>query len=199
MISKDFQMTRALALLALVFGCVACDDDGSAATPDAGVAPQPEAEPAPQPAAEPEPQADFACEEVDFGGTGWGGQAVVDGALALEAGVTYRVSTTVLYLRPGAEAFETFNEKLGPIIGELGTTDGLLAFNFGASDRCGTQRTVTVWRDVDSMYRFVGSPSHVAAMGISSAVGFAAVTDSWDSAGDAIPQDWSDYRARLLE
>lgn len=187
---------RLLLALTLAAGLFACDDDDSSTgTPE----PQPEAEPAPQPEAEPEPQADLSCAETDFGGTGWLGPAVTDGAPALDPEATYHVSTTVLYLRPGDAAFTTFNTKLGPIVGSLGEMDGLLAYHFGGSERCGSQRTITIWRDVEAMYRFVAHPSHTDAMAVTSEVSLAALTDAWESSGADVPTDWETYKARLRE
>ena len=179
-------MFRMLALAAALALTVACDD-GDAKTVEPG--PEPEPEMISQP----------LCEETDFGGTGWSGSATVDGALALDAEATYRVSTTVLFLKDGDTPFEKFNQVLGPILGALGENDGLLAYQFGGSTRCGAQRTITIWRDAEAMYRFVGSPAHVDAMALTAEIGRDARVESWESAGSEVGDDWAGYKARLTE
>lgn len=194
-------MRRLCTALALAATLSACDDgddsDPIGGDPQPDVTPQPDAEPAPQPDAEPEAPNPVDCVEDDFGSSGWLGPASVDGALSIEADGTYQVSTTVLYLKPTEEAFVGFNQKLGPILGDLDGTEGLLAYHFGGSPTCGSQRTISVWRDAESMYRFVGTPAHVDAMLNADAFSAAFITDAWAASGADISNEWPMYIERL--
>jgi hypothetical protein len=183
-------MLRWTLMLTAALACAACDESDSTTETPA------EMPPAEMPT---EMDAQPLCVEDDFGGTGWLGPAVQDGVLTLDPATTYRVSTTVLYLQDGDTPFQTFNQKIGPILGEMATMDGLLAWHLGSSEKCGAQRTITVWRDIDAMYRFVGSPAHVDAMGITSDVARDARVTSWDSVGADVALEWADYRPRLMD
>lgn len=188
-------MLRWTTLLTALLACAACD--GESPTPTE-MPPMPaQMEPPTDTEQPPEHTEQPLCEESDFGATGWLGPAVEDGALRLDPDATYRVSTTVLYLKPGQTAFETFNQKVGAILGEMANMDGLMAWHLGSSATCGAQRTITVWRDADAMYRFVGSPAHVDAMGATRDLSDDARVLSWESTGADVALDWDSYRQRL--
>lgn len=89
--------------------------------------------------------------------------SAVDANGALMAG-QYVFSTTRLKLRFTPAAGQRFNELMGPISTALASQPGLLAQSVATSTRCNVARTLTVWRDEASMYAFVSSSSHTAAM-----------------------------------
>ena len=89
------------------------------------------------------------------------GPGVVDGALPPGQ---YVIAATYLQGKPTEQAMSLFQALVDPITRELPTTPGLIGARFGNSSTCLTSRTVSVWKDEASMYRFVASPSHAAAM-----------------------------------
>lgn len=89
--------------------------------------------------------------------------SAVDANGALVAG-QYVFSTTRLKLRFTPAAGQQFNALMGPISEELAAQPGLLAQSVATSTRCNVARTFTVWRDEASMYAFVSSRAHTAAM-----------------------------------
>lgn len=105
------------------------------------------------------------------------GPGLVDGALPPGQ---YAISTTHLRLKEGPATMARFSELLQPVLGQLGSSDGLVAQSLAVSSSCGTARTLTVWRDVDAMYAFVLSPAHAAAV--------AAVSEV--SRGNSIAMHW---------
>jgi hypothetical protein len=77
---------------------------------------------------------------------------------------SYLVSSTYLKRVRTQEAQEQFQQLMGPIVEALQSNPGLVAVQFGMSSSCFTARTLTVWKDEEAMYRFVGSPAHSEAM-----------------------------------
>lgn len=77
---------------------------------------------------------------------------------------TYVFSTTYLALRVDASGQQRFNEVSGPIQRRLDTQPGLLAYTALVADSCAVARTFSVWADEASMYSFVGSEAHAAAV-----------------------------------
>jgi hypothetical protein len=139
---------------------------------------------------------DEACNrgerEPDFAAQPMTGPGLVDGGVPAPDGGTYVISSTYLRMPSGDQAKSSFGRLTGPILQSLPTTDGLLGWSFASSDSCRTARTLLVWRDMDSMIRFVGSEAHATAMGQVSSVsrGGSAVTHwsgteadvNWDTA-----------------
>ena len=99
--------------------------------------------------------------EDDFGAQPLMGPGVVNGAL--EPG-SYLFSTTYLRLRREPAAQMRFGQLMEPILADLMSRDGLVAFSLGGSDACGVARTLTVWRDDSAMLGFVTSAAHGAAV-----------------------------------
>ncbi len=94
----------------------------------------------------------------------------------------YVVSSTYLKMRPEPAAQARFQELMGPISQSLQAQEGLVAIQLAASERCGTARTLTVWRDEAAMYTFVTGEAHMTAV---RAVGEV-------SRGGSIVTHWSD-------
>jgi heme-degrading monooxygenase HmoA len=100
--------------------------------------------------------------EADLESSPLAGSAVrEDGTLAPGR---YIVSSTYLRLQPGEVALARFQQLMGPIAQALETQEGLVAIQLAASERCGTARTLSVWRDAEAMYGFVVGPAHQAAV-----------------------------------
>ena len=76
----------------------------------------------------------------------------------------YVVSSTYLRLRPEPAAQARFGELMGPISQSLQAQQGLVALQLATSERCGTARTLSVWRDEAAMYAFVVGDAHQAAI-----------------------------------
>lgn len=115
----------------------------------------------------------------------WMGPGVdsATGALMPQEG-TLIVSTTYLRLQPTDEARARFGELMNPILGDLFGNPELVAVQLALSERCGTARTLSVWRSVEGMFTFAASDSHATA---ASAVGDVSrggsVVTHWEAAG----------------
>ncbi|GAB4568408.1 MAG: hypothetical protein Tsb0020_21830 [Haliangiales bacterium] len=110
---------------------------------------------------------------------------------------SYIAHTTFLILRP--EAGERFNQLTGPIIADLETREGLIAYSLGSSEQCGTVRTMGIWASQEAMYDFVLGPAHSAAMAESAVVGENGATTSWEVLPDEIPMSWDLARRKIGE
>jgi hypothetical protein len=77
---------------------------------------------------------------------------------------TYLFSSTYLTLKTDAAGQQRFNEAMGPIRRRLDSQPGLLASSERLADSCAVARTFSVWADEASMYSFVGSEAHAAAV-----------------------------------
>jgi hypothetical protein len=178
---------------------LACSDDSKGVTPasaPAGTTTSASAEP---------PGCERSAELEDDFATGgdlnaWEGPGVDPKTKALpepEAG-GYVVATTRLNLLP--EGQKLFSKHVGAILGELQKQPGFVAYQTGFSEKCGVARTLTVWKDEESLYAFVTGPAHKAAIddtskmsrGLSNTTHFAATRAAdatWTAAAQAIAAD----------
>lgn len=108
---------------------------------------------------------------------------------------TYVASTTFLILNP--DQGQRFQELSAAIGADLQTREGLVALAFGQSEKCGTVRTMAVWKSRDAMLDFVFAPAHAAAMAEGHIVGLNGVVTSWEVAADEIPMSWELARTKL--
>lgn len=97
--------------------------------------------------------------EPDLNTSPFSGAGVADGKIA--AG-EYVISSTYLRLKAGQQ--DRFETLLDPIMADLGARDGLVAISLGGSPKCGTARTLAVWRDDVAMFAFVTGEAHSAAV-----------------------------------
>ena len=186
-----------IALLASACLLLACSEDSTAApaAAPAGTSTAASAEP-PGCERSGELEADFSA-GADL--TTWSGPGVdpKTGALLPPEGGTYVVATTRLNLR--ADGAELFSKHVGAIFGELSSQPGFVASQTGFSEKCGVARTLSVWKDEESLYAFVTGKAHQAAIndtakmsrGLSNTTHFdARVEDiSWQAAARAIGED----------
>lgn len=140
-----------------------------------------------------------ACEryklEPDFEGAPLTGPHVQDGELM--AG-DYIISSTYLQLRAEPEARQKLGELMAPIMADLMKRDGLLALSFGDSKRCGTARTLAVWRDDVAMFGFVTGEAHGRAVqAIDELSRGGSVVMHWS--GDKSSASWSSAMSYLAE
>ena len=107
--------------------------------------------------------------ESDLDSTAFMGPAVdpATGEFKMEPGVTYVVSSTYGTPVPGpdgAPVTQRYLELFSAIEEQLQKEPGLLAMKLANSDKCGSGRTLAVWKSEEEMYDFVTSAAHLAAM-----------------------------------
>lgn len=96
---------------------------------------------------------------------------------------TLIVSTTYLRLQPTEEARARFGELMNPLLGDLFGNPELVAVQLGMSERCGSARTLSVWRSVEGMFTFVTSDSHAnAAAAVGDVSRGGSVVTHWEAA-----------------
>lgn len=109
----------------------------------------------------------------------------------------FLVSSTYLAMPTTAAARARFGELMAPIGERLAGQRGLLAYSLGASDRCYTARTLTVWESEEAMLDFVVSPAHSTAMAAVSEVSRGqSLVDHWEER-DADQITWASVAQHL--
>lgn len=135
-----------------------------------------------------------ACDESDLDVLPFMGPAFDDkGALVAPLPQPHVVATTVGWHTPeNSDALEA--ETLPPMM-DLFTHDGFLGATFATSARCGSARTLSLWRDEAARMKFVFGAVHGKAIktGLKFTMGWE--TTNW-SGSDALPT-WADARRRL--
>jgi heme-degrading monooxygenase HmoA len=110
----------------------------------------------------------------------------------------YVVATTRLNMLP--EGQKLFSKHVGAILGAFEQQPGLVGYQVGFSEKCGVARTLSVWKDEESLYAFVTGGAHKAAMddtskmsrGLSNTTHFPVSTTAditWNAAARAIAED----------
>lgn len=137
-----------------------------------------------------------ACVEDDldvseFAGPGYD---AAQGGLLEPLQDKYIASTTVLALRP--ETAEEFRATVGAMIPVLTQNPGLVGFSTGSSAKCGTARTMAVWRDQTAMMNFVASDEHVAGMQRTQEFSTTGTVTSWEVTRAELPLAWDTAIAR---
>lgn len=137
-----------------------------------------------------------ACVDDDLQVTEFAGPGYdpAQGGLLAPLQDKYIASTTVLVLRP--EAAEEFGATAGAMIPVLMQNPGLVGFSTGNSAKCGTARTLAVWRDQTAMMNFVASDEHVAGMQRTQEFSTTGTVTSWEVTRAELPLAWDTAIAR---
>ena len=106
------------------------------------------------------------------------------------------VATTVLTERPEAQA--KFFQLSTAAIGRANQSDGFIGFSVGTSKKCGTARTITVWKSPEAMMTFVASPEHAACMAASSEVSVTGSFTMGTATAAEVPPSFETARAKLV-
>ncbi|WAS91274.1 antibiotic biosynthesis monooxygenase family protein [Nannocystis punicea] len=106
----------------------------------------------------------------------------------------YVASTTFLVLRP--ETAQDFGATVQAMIPVLTSNPGLVGFSTATSAKCGTARTLTVWRDQTAMMNFVASDEHVAGMTRAQEFSTTGTVTSWEVTRAELPLGWDTAIAR---
>ncbi|PCC68408.1 Heme-degrading monooxygenase HmoA [Nannocystis exedens] len=177
---------RSTWLLALAVALAGCADPGEDAD-TGGTASS---------TGEPDSTGAPACVEDDlapdpFAGPGWDGEL---GALKEPLQDEYVASTTALVLRPAKEQeFFATAKAMFPV---LEANPGLIGYALAQSKKCGTVRTLAVWRDEAAMMQFVVSDEHVAGILKVNDYSTAGVVTSWKLPRAELPVTWEVAIAR---
>ena len=187
MISYRLSMfTAALAATLALCGCSTTSADpstsGDPTPPDAG-----------------KPSALFTCDETDLAPLSFSGPEFDKkaGHFTGAQPATYLVHTTWLETRKGQES--AFFKLTGAVVGRLQTQPGLLGYSLATSKKCGTARTMGVWRDQKSVDDFVVSKEHTAAMAAVDDVATDYAIYVWEQALDGAPPSWTDVVKQLRD
>jgi hypothetical protein len=103
---------------------------------------------------------------------------------ALKPG-SYLVSSTYLKLATDAKGQKAFQDSMKGINAAIPNYPGLSAYQLATSDSCVTARTLSVWKDEASMYRFVGVEAHANAIALIELI----------SRGGSVVTHWADTEA----
>jgi hypothetical protein len=142
----------------------------------------------------------YACEETNLQVprplSGPSFDAEQGGFLSEPTQTTYVVHTTQIYVP--AEKQSAFNQLFGPIVGQLGATEGLVAWTVAYDETCGVNRTLGVWESEAAMYEFVATGAHATAMSQTTEVSLSGRVTHWEATVDEVEQlEWSVARAKL--
>jgi heme-degrading monooxygenase HmoA len=138
-----------------------------------------------------------ACVEDDlapspFAGPGWDAET---GALKEPLQDEYTATTTLLVLRP--ETVQEFFAAVGAMVPALEGNPGLVGYSLAQSMKCGTARTLTVWRDEAAMMQFVMSDEHVAGMSKAGEYSSTGTVTTWKLPRAELPVTWETAMARV--
>jgi len=137
-----------------------------------------------------------ACDESDMQIVPFMGPAFDEsGALVAPLPLPHIVATTTGWHTP--EQRESLEAETQAPTMDVFTHDGLLGASFAWSDKCGSARTITLWRDDASRKKFVFGQVHSAAIknGLKHTSGWE--TTNWNETAADKPPTWDDVRARL--
>ena len=110
---------------------------------------------------------------------------------------TYIVSSTQVLVKP--EAGADFNELVGQVIAEIEASEGMVAYSLANDTNCGFARTMSVWRDAESMVAFATSDAHANAVARTNEVAITGKVTHWAVAADAFPPTWDTAREELAK
>ena len=106
---------------------------------------------------------------------------------------SYVASTTWVFIKPDQQ--ERFFQVAGAVIESASQLDGLVGMSLAGSDKCGSARTLTVWRSEQAMMDFVVSDAHAAAMAQGPDLVLNGVVTHWNVGSDNVPPSWDEAQA----
>jgi hypothetical protein len=127
------------------------------------------------------------------------GYDATKGGLQPPVQATYVAATTVLLQSSDADKQKLFGQLVSPVLSDVLAAPGFVGFQVGVSSKCHYARTLTVWKDMDSMMSFVMTPNHVNAMSHASEASDAGATTNWEIASADFPPTWAMARAQILK
>ncbi len=136
------------------------------------------------------------CIEDDFGAAPFAGPGFSpDTGLIGTAQDSYVASTTFIIVN--SEDQDRFLQLAGAVIETMGDMPGLVGYSLGASEKCGTSRTLTVWESEQAMFDFVVSDAHAAAMSQAESISEIGVVTHWDVSSDNVPPPWDEAKTEV--
>ena len=109
----------------------------------------------------------------------------------------YIAHATVIRMSPDPAKQQAFGMYVQAIVQRLRQSPGLIGFQLASSNKCGTGRTLGVWKDTASMYAFVGSPEHEAAIQAIHDFATGGAFTHWTLSADEVPISWSTAMDKL--
>lgn len=107
----------------------------------------------------------------------------------------YTVHTTQFMVTPDqVDEFRAFVEVVKP---QLEATEGLLAYASAMEPNCGFDRTLAIWTDTESMYKFVFAHPHVEAMAEAASFSTTGKVAHWSVTPDELPVTWEQAMKKL--
>ena len=137
-----------------------------------------------------------ACDESDLEVIPFMGPAFdEEGALIAPLPAPHIVATTAGWHTPDNE--EALNRHTLPVMMDVFAHEGLLGASFAVSERCGSARTLTLWRDEAARMKFVFGAVHGDAIknGLKYTRGWE--TTHYTARGATEPPSWGALRAQL--
>ncbi len=110
---------------------------------------------------------------------------------------SYIVSTTQILPRPDKQA--DFLALAADSTAAADATPGVVAISLAIEPTCGFARTISVWRDIPSMLKFVASDAHAEAIARSFEVGATGRVMHFEVRADEMPITWEAAIARLAD
>jgi len=106
-------------------------------------------------------------------------------------------STQLLVPEDRREVFGVLVEPVVAQLDKLTLEDGLVAYSLGGDPKCGFSRTLGIWRDTESMYKFVFSGAHSEVMSETLDVSVTGKVTHWDIAPEELAGVWDEAKVRL--
>ncbi|EDM73951.1 hypothetical protein PPSIR1_13675 [Plesiocystis pacifica SIR-1] len=146
----------------------------------------------------------FACEDPEFTvlrplvGPGYNPEQGFTGE-ALDGYVVH--STQILVPPDRLEAFGAVAASVTETLDGYDASSGLIAYAIATEPNCGFQRTLGIWASTESMYAFVMSEAHVAAMSMTKELSVTGKVTHWEASAEALsgaePVSWAEAMAKL--
>lgn len=123
-----------------------------------------------------------------------------DGALVKSHKGDFIAVTTHMKVRmQSQEGMGAFQQVMKALQQAMPKAQGLLASSFSFSQKCGYARTLTIWKDYDSMMTFVVAKEHADAMIKAPKIASHFRTMHWSGGQKEWPVNWDDAKRRLTQ